>query len=98
MNEAQWVTEYMESRGRNNNQSLALFWSLPLLLDKPATDLFVAQLALLPGPTLKEDFERLIPDYAKDYKYAIIATAINAVMQRRQEAEAKAKSLQSCLD
>lgn len=99
MNEAQWITEYVESKlTRNNNKMLALFWALPLLLDQPGSEVFVTLLLLLPDSNLKEDFKSLVPNYAEKYNYAVVATAIDSVMQRMSAATDKAKTLQSCLD
>jgi len=101
MNEATWLCNYVAARDNNDPSTRrALFHALPVLLireSNPTTDLFVDMLALLPVVSLKDDFLILFPNYWSTVSYSIMATAVDSVMEKKEQSLQKAKILQSSL-
>lgn len=100
MSESRWISAYVTARRTPAEDSVlvGLLFALPLILANEPSDLFVCMLASFPDNGLRGDLERVVPDYRQRPEYAVVGTAVDSIMQRRDEALQQVKNLQSALD
>lgn len=95
MNEAMYVFTYVQALTDNNAITMqAILWALPIVM-MTASDMFIVQMAVAGGKRTPMDALALAdPGYAHKPEYALVATAVDALMMARQDAIAKCVMMQ----
>tara|TARA_B110000902_G_scaffold267235_2_gene359380 strand:+ start:12293 stop:12613 length:321 start_codon:yes stop_codon:yes gene_type:complete len=98
MTEASYVISYLNAR--RNNELLVLkdmLIALPVLLTNEPSNAFVATLAMLDNGGLHNDLLRCEPLYHTKPQFALVGTAIDAVLALQPQALELAQMLQAQL-
>jgi hypothetical protein len=99
MTESRWISAYIAARlNKDESVIVGLLFALPLILENEPPDIFVCMLAALSDDGVRGDLERVVPDYRQKPEFAMVGTAVDSIMQRRNEALRQVTTLQSALD
>jgi len=98
MAEASYITAYMKARRTNDAATVRdMLIALPVLLANSPSSAFVATLSMLDAGGLYSDLILCEPDYHTKPQFALVGTAIDAIIALHPQALQLAQRLQSQL-
>ena len=81
--EAQFVYQYLKACDNNDDaDARRVLQTLPIVMAANSSTAFCATLLSF-KPSLQDEFYRLFPTHNTDYRYALLSTAVDALVSRQ---------------